>query len=91
MGEIIFRIDVLMRSQLRSVAMTSCNHLGDLFQFDCEQNEIIIGSKSKGKLSPRSHSIEFERKRKHNFVNGCILTQGLLQYYGLRTDFNGVH
>ena len=30
---------------------------GDSFPFDFEQNEFSFGSKSKGKLSPRSYSI----------------------------------
>ena len=35
---------------------------GDSFLFDFEPNGIPFGSKSKGKLSPRSYPIEFERK-----------------------------
>ena len=35
---------------------------GDSFLFDFEPNEILFGSKSKGKLSPRSYPIECERK-----------------------------
>ena len=36
---------------------------GDSFTFDFEQNGIPFGSKSKGKLSPRSYPIKFEWKR----------------------------
>ena len=36
---------------------------------DFEPNGIPFGSKSKGKLSPRSYSIRFERKWKHSFVS----------------------
>ena len=35
---------------------------GDSFPFDFEQNEIPFGSRSKGKLSPRSYPIECDRK-----------------------------
>ena len=36
----------------------------DSFPFDFEPNEIQFCSKSKGKLSPRSYPIQFERKWK---------------------------
>ena len=42
---------------------------GDSFPFDFEQNGIPFGSKSKGKLSPRSYPIRFERKRKYSFLS----------------------
>ena len=35
---------------------------GDSFPFDFEPNGISFGSKSKGKLSPRSYPIQCERK-----------------------------
>ena len=35
---------------------------GDSFPFDFESNEIPFSSKSKGKLSPRSYPIQFERE-----------------------------
>ena len=35
---------------------------GDSFPLDFEPNGIPFGSKSKGKLSPRSHPIQCERK-----------------------------
>ena len=35
---------------------------GDSFLFDFEPNGISFHSKSKGKLSPRSYHIQFERK-----------------------------
>ena len=49
---------------------------GDSFHFDSEPNGIPFGSKSKGKLSPRSYAIQFERKRKYSFlsVSGLIST-----------------
>ena len=34
----------------------------DSFPFDLEPNGFPLGSKSKGKLSPRSYPIQFERK-----------------------------
>ena len=33
---------------------------GDSFPYEFEQNRIPLGSKSKGKLSSRSYSIQFE-------------------------------
>ena len=38
---------------------------GDSFIFDFEPNGIPFGSKSKGKLSPRSYPIQFEKKWKY--------------------------
>ena len=38
---------------------------GDSFLFDFEPNGILFGSKSKGKLSPRSH---FENNQKEKTV-----------------------
>ena len=38
------------------------NDRGDSFPSDFEPNGIPFGSKSKGKLSPRSYPIQFERK-----------------------------
>ena len=38
---------------------------GGSFHFDFEPDGIPIGSKSKGKLPPRSYSIKFERKYKY--------------------------
>ena len=48
---------------------------GDSFPFDFEPNGIPFGSKSKGKLSPRSDPIQCERKWKCSFVsvNGYLL------------------
>ena len=40
---------------------------GDSFPFDFEPNGIPFGSKWKGKLSPRSYPIQFERKYKSSF------------------------
>ena len=41
---------------------------GDSFPFDFEPNGIPIGSKSNGKLSPRSYPIQCERKWKYSFL-----------------------
>ena len=41
----------------------------DSFTFDSEPNGIPFGSKSKGKLSPRSYPIQFERKWKYSFLS----------------------
>ena len=42
---------------------------GDSFPFDFELNGIPFGSKSKGKLSPRSYPIQVERKWKYSFLS----------------------
>ena len=42
---------------------------GDSFPFDFELNGTPFGSKSKGKLSPRSSPIRCERKGKHSFLS----------------------
>ena len=42
---------------------------GDSFPADFEPNETIFGLKSKGKLSPRSYPIQFERKWKNSFLS----------------------
>ena len=42
---------------------------GDSFPFDFEPNGIPFGSKSKGKLSPRSYPIQCERKWKYSFLS----------------------
>ena len=42
---------------------------GDSFHFDFGPNRIPFGSKSKGKLSPRSYSIQCERKWKYCFFS----------------------
>ena len=42
---------------------------GDKFSFDFEPNGIPFGSKSKGKLSPRSYPIHYERKRIYSFLS----------------------
>ena len=41
----------------------------DSFPFDFESNGILFGSKSKGKLSPRSYPIQFERNWKYSFLS----------------------
>ena len=42
---------------------------GDNIPLNFEPNGIPFGSKSKGKLSPRSYSIQCERKRKYSFLS----------------------
>ena len=42
---------------------------GDGFPFDFEPNGIPFGSKSNGKLSPRSDPIQFERKWNTSFLS----------------------
>ena len=42
---------------------------GDSLPFDSEPNGIPFGSKSKGKLSPRSNPIQCERKCKYSFLS----------------------
>ena len=42
---------------------------GDSFPFDFEPNGTPFGSKSKGKLSPRSYPIHCERKWKYSFLS----------------------
>ena len=39
------------------------------FPFNFEPNGIPFGTKLKGKLSPRSYSIQFERKLKYSFLS----------------------
>ena len=50
---------------------------GDSFALDFEPNEILFGSKLKGKLSPRSYPIQCERKWNTSFLSAadkCKLT-----------------
>ena len=42
---------------------------GDSFPFDFEPDGFPFGSKSKGRLSPRSYPIQFERKWNTSFLN----------------------
>ena len=42
---------------------------GDNFPFDFEPNGFPFDLKSKEKLSPRSHPIQFERKWKYSFLS----------------------
>ena len=42
---------------------------GENYPFDFEPNGFLFGSKSKGKLSPRSDPIQCERKLKHSFLS----------------------
>ena len=45
---------------------------GDSFPFDFEPNGILFGYKSKGKLSPRSNPIQFDKNWNTNFVNALV-------------------
>ena len=45
---------------------------GDSFPFDFAPNGYPFGSKSKGKLSPRSYPIQCERKWKHSFLSAAF-------------------
>ena len=42
---------------------------GDSFPFDFEPNGVSFGSKPKGKLSPRSYPIQFDRKWNYSFLS----------------------
>ena len=42
---------------------------GDSFPLDFQPNGSPFGSKSKGKLSPRSYPIQCERKWKYSFLS----------------------
>ena len=42
---------------------------GDSFPFDFDPNGIPFGAKSKGKLSPRSYLIQYERKWIYSFLS----------------------
>ena len=42
---------------------------GDSFPFDFEPNGIPCGTKSIGKLSPRSYPIQCEKKGKYSFLS----------------------
>jgi len=42
---------------------------GDRFPVDFEPNGIPVGSKSKGKLSPRAYPIQYERKWNTSFLS----------------------
>ena len=55
---------------------------GDSFPFDFESNGFPFGSKSKGKLSPRSYPIQCERKWKCSFLS-VYFPAGLLCILGL--------
>ena len=61
---------------------------GDSFPFDFKPNGISFGSKSKGKPSPRSYAIQFERKWKTSFLSVesesvTLLRNGAPCYSGL--------
>ena len=49
---------------------------GDSFPFDFEPNGNRFGSKSKGKLSPRSHPIQFGRKWNISFLSVRLIVVG---------------
>ena len=52
---------------------------GDSFLFDFEPNGNPFGSKSKGKLSPRSYPIQCENKWKSSFLN--VSGRPLIPYF----------
>ena len=57
------------RATLRKLVFYFLSHLmgydrGDSFPFDFKPNRIQFGIKSIGKLSPRSYSVQYERKWK---------------------------
>ena len=54
----------------------------DSFPFDFEPYGITFGSKSKGKLSPRSYPIQCERKWKYSFISAVVIASsfGTTQY-----------
>ena len=54
---------------------------GDCFPFDFEPNGIPIGSKSKGKLSPRLYPIKFERKWKYSFLSVRLGIYSLIESF----------
>ena len=53
---------------------------GESFPLDFEPNGNPIGSKLKGKLSPRSYPIQFERKWKHSFLSAGGLLDAILKH-----------
>ena len=51
---------------------------GDSFPLDFEPNGILFGSKLKGKPSPRSYPIKFERKWKSSFLSVHVFFMWLI-------------
>ena len=47
--------------------------LDDSFPFDLGPNGIPFGPRSKGKLSPRSYPMQYERNWKYSFLSACII------------------
>ena len=45
---------------------------GYSYPFDFESNGIPFSSKSKGKLSPRSHPIQYKRNWKYSFLSVAV-------------------
>ena len=56
--------------------------LGDSFPFDFEPNGFPCGSKSEGKLSPRSYPIQHERKWNTNFLSVLYIEPTRVQMVG---------
>ena len=54
---------------------------GDSFPFDVEPNGNPFGSKSKGKLSPRSYRIQCERNWMHSFLSAADSQKQKLKNY----------
>ena len=78
-----FRCDLLGHT-LRKLYFSFLSHWmgydrGDSFSFDFELNGMPLGSKSNGKLSPWSYSIQCERKWKYSFLS-------VLEYYPYITE-----
>ena len=52
----------------------------DSFPFDFELNGNLFGSKSKGKLSPRSYPIQFDRKWHTSYLSMCFISRKNKRY-----------
>ena len=61
---------------------------GDSFSFDFETNGIPFGSKSRGKLSPRSYPIQFKRKWNTSFLSVSFFTDMAANVASDNSSFN---
>ena len=52
---------------------------GDSFPFDFQPNGVPFHSKSKGKLSPRSYHIQFDRKWNTSFLSACATSKKIVK------------
>ena len=50
----------------------------DSFSLDFETNGIPFGSELKGKLSPRSYPIQYERKWKYSFLSVWLIGRDVI-------------